>query len=59
MKDERAWVTVPMPEHMRDRIQKAAAKNDQSRAEYLRMAITDYMMRHNEWSLPGPRKGSA
>lgn len=47
-----------MPLDMRDRIEKAAKKNDMSRAEYLRVAITTYMQRAGEWSLRGPQKGA-
>jgi len=58
MKEERAWVTVPMPAEVKERIEKAAAKNSMSRAEYLRIAIRSYMERSGEWSLRGPKKGT-
>jgi predicted DNA-binding protein len=55
--DDRAWVTVPMSPDMKERIEKAAARNEMPRAEYLRIAIRSYMEDTNEWSLRGPKKG--
>ena len=58
MKDDRVWVTVPMPPSVKERIEKAAAKNDMSVSEYMQVAVRTYMERANEWTLRGPRKGS-
>lgn len=58
MKDDRAWITVPMGVEMKERIEKAAARNEQARAEYLRIAIRAYMERSGEWSLRGPKRGN-
>jgi len=58
MTDDRAWVTVPMSYDMKERIEKASARNQMPRAEYLRIAIRAYMERSGEWSLRGPKKGN-
>lgn len=58
MSDERVWISVPMPSDMRVRIKKAAARNDMTVAQYMRMAVVEHMRSNQEWSLPGPRKGS-
>ena len=56
--DDRVWVSIPMPPELKARIVKAAAKNDMSNAEYLRMAVTTYMQRAGEWTVRGPKKGT-
>jgi len=57
--DDRTWITVPMSEDMKTRIEKAAARNDVSRAEYVRAAIRHHMETENEWTLRGPKKGAS
>lgn len=58
MRDDRTWVSIPMSMDMKERIEKASARNDMAKSVYLRMAIRTYMERASEWSLPGPKTGS-
>lgn len=53
----RVSVTVPMSPDMKQRITKAAGRNELSTVRYIRKAIVFYMAANNEWSIPGPRKG--
>jgi predicted DNA-binding protein len=55
---KQVWISVPMAAEVKERIEKAAARNSMSRAEYLRIAIRSYMERSGEWSLRGPKKGT-
>ncbi|MEN8233752.1 MAG: hypothetical protein ABFR89_02375 [Actinomycetota bacterium] len=58
-REEKTWVNVQMPASMRDRIGKAAARNGVDRSKYLRELIEAAMKGRGDWTIPGPRKGSA
>ena len=49
-------LSIRVPELWKERIEKAAAKNEQTVGEYARDALAYYMASRNEWSIPGPRK---
>jgi hypothetical protein len=55
---DKAFVTVVMEPDMKNRIIKAAARNSMSVSKYMRMALTTYMQRAGEWTIPGPKKGN-
>ena len=54
----RTSITVPMSEDMKVRITKAAGRSEVASTRYIRDAVREYMERHNEWSIPGPKKGN-
>lgn len=56
---ERTFITVPMSPEFRARVVKAAGRNELSTARYIRRAVAQHMEEANEWSIPGPAKGSA
>lgn len=54
--DGRIFISVPMSKEMKTRIVKAALYNDKSTAQYMRKAISEYMKKNREWSIPGPTR---
>jgi len=55
---KRVWISLRVTMEMKNRIKKAAARNEIPMTEYMRIAITTYMLRQGEWSIRGPQKGA-
>ena len=52
-----ARINFVVDHDFKHRVRKAATRNGQGVSEYLRIKITESMMRSGDWALRGPTKG--
>lgn len=58
MTSKQTWISVPITEEEKARVDKAASRADLSRSSFVRDRLFSAMRANDEWSIPGPRKGS-
>lgn len=55
---DRSFINVPMPPDLKKRVTKAADKHGLTAAAYMREAAAFKLVANDDWSIPGPRKGT-